>query len=203
MKTADPSARPYGAARSQSRTKGARPARYLLVAALLSLAALAAACSSSPSSPSSPSGSASSLLNQGLTAENSGQLQQAVNDFTAADKANPVSPIGYYDLGVIYQEHLNNPTKAAENYNKALLANPKYKPALYNLAILNTKSNPQQAINLYNQLLAINPKDPTVNFNLGLLLDAQGQTSQGTADLNKALIYNPSLRNRIPAGITP
>ncbi len=101
-----------------------------------------------------------------------------------------------------YQQRLNEPAQAASAYNKAILADSSYKPALYNLAILDTKANPLQAINLYNQLLKLNPNDPTVNFNLGLLLLSENQTAQGQAALQKAILLNPALKNRLPAGVT-
>ena len=171
----------------------------LLAPALLTVALLGAACSSTPSASSS----ADSLVAQGLQAESDGQSQQAVNDFTAATTKDPSNAIAYYDLGVLYQQKLNEPSQAAAEYNKALLINPKYKPAMFNLAILDTSSDPQSAISLYNQLLALNPNDANVNFNLGLLLIAQNQSAQGHADLKKAVLINPSLVKRLPAGITP
>jgi tetratricopeptide (TPR) repeat protein len=176
-----------------------RLTRVLLAPALLLLGLGAVACSSSPSASSS----ADSLVSQGLSAESSGQTQQAVKDFTAALAKEPTNAIAYYDLGVVYQQNLNEPTQAATEYNKALLVNPKYKPAMYNLAIIDTSSDPQAAINLYNQLLALNPNDANVNFNLGLLLISQHQTTQGDADLKKAILISPALAKRVPAGITP
>jgi Tfp pilus assembly protein PilF len=162
---------------------------------------LAAACSSG--TPPSSSSSANSLISQGLTAQRSGQTNQAVQDFTSAATKNPTSPIAYYDLGVIYQQTLNQPTKAAAQFNKALLADPTYKPAMYDLAILDTASNPIEAINLYNQILKLNPNDANVNFNDGLLLIAANQPTQGHADLQKAIAINPALASRLPAGVTP
>jgi tetratricopeptide (TPR) repeat protein len=183
--------------------RASRLAKWFLTPALLSLALVAAACSSGPSS-NGASSQAGSSVSQGLSAESHGQLQQAMTDFNNAAAQDPTSPIAYYDLGVAYQEQLNNPSKAAQEYNKSLLADPTYKPALYNYAILETSSNPEMAINLYNQLLKINPNDPTVNFNLGLLLIAQNASStQGHALLQKAIFLKPSLKTHIPAGVTP
>lgn len=185
-------------ARSSSQTQ-----RILVLAAgLLGLSLLAAACSGG--SPS-PAASANAEITQGLSAKASGQSRLAINDFKAAAAADPTNPIPYYDLGVMYQQVENNPTQAAIYYNKALLANADYKPALYNLAILETSTEPQSAINLYNQLLTLNPNDPNVLFNLGLLLHAQGQTAQGQADVTKADFLDPALKSRVPAnsGLTP
>jgi Tfp pilus assembly protein PilF len=171
----------------------------LLLFPLLTVGLLAAGCSSSSPSASS---SADSLISQGLSAESHGQTQQALQDFSKAVAQNPSSTIGYYDLGVIYQQQLNEPNQAASEFNKALLADPTYKPALYDLAILETSTNPLSAINLYQQLLKLNPSDPNVLFNLGLLLYAHDSVAQGQADLNKAISIDPSLKSRVPAGVT-
>lgn len=168
---------------------------------MLAIAFSAAACSKS--GPSSPASSANALIAQGLNAESIGQTQQAVRDFQAAAAKDPTNHIAYYDLGVIYQQNLNEPSLAAAEYNKALLADPSYKPAMFNLAIVDTQSDPQGAISLYNKLLALNPNDANVNFNLGLLLIAQNQSTQGHTDLKKAILIDPSLAKRVPAGITP
>jgi tetratricopeptide (TPR) repeat protein len=175
----------------------------LFVPALLGIAVFSAACGSSSDPSASPSSEANALITQGLKAENHGQYQQALTDFSSATQKNPDSAIAYYDLGVLYQEHLNNQSEAAAEYNKALLADPKYRPAMFNLAIAVTPTNPQQAINLYDQLLKVNPNDANANFNLGLLLIGQNQSSQGHAALKKAIFIDPSLKSRVPAGITP
>jgi Flp pilus assembly protein TadD len=179
-----------------------RPARFLLAPALAAVAVIAVACSSGNGGTSS---TASGLISQGLSAESSGQTQQAVKDFQAAVAKDPTNAIAYYDLGVIYQQNLNDSTQAAAEYNKALLANPTYKPALFNLAIINTQNDPQNAVTLYNKLLAINPKDPNVLFNLGLLMISQNNSSslQGHQYLKQAIAIDPSLASRVPKGITP
>jgi tetratricopeptide (TPR) repeat protein len=143
------------------------------------------------------------LITSGLHAEASNQLTQAVNDFTSAAQKDPTDAVAYYDLGDLYQVRLGQATLAENAYNKALLANPNYQSAMFNLAILETKSNPQGAISLYNQLLKLNPNDANSNFNLGLLLISQGQTTQGQGDVTKAVFLNPKLKSRVPAGVTP
>ena len=176
--------------------------RLLIVPAILTIGAIAAACGNSDNP--SPTAAANTLVSQGLAAETSGRIQQALQDFNAAVAKNPASPVAYFDLGTIYQEHLNNSTQAATEYNKALLADPNYKPALYNLATLKASSDPQGAISLYGQLLKLDPKQPSVLFNLGLLLIQQkDQVLQGHAYLKQAIALQPSLASRVPAGITP
>jgi cytochrome c-type biogenesis protein CcmH/NrfG len=191
----------HGESPAPSQGRSSRFGRILFALALAAIALIAAACSSSPSS--NPSSEAGSLISQGLTAESHGQVRQAVNDFNEAVAKNPSSAVPYYDLGVVYQERLNDPSLAQSEYNKATLADSSYKPALFNLAILETSSDPQGAINLYNELLKLNPNDPNVLFNLGLLLIAQNQSLTGHADLKKAISLDPSLASRVPKGITP
>jgi Tfp pilus assembly protein PilF len=175
----------------------------LLPAVLLCIAIMATACGSGGSP--SPSATASSDISHGLAAKSAGQTQQAIHDFKAAVSAEPTDPIPYYDLGVIYQQVENDTSQAAAYYGKAVLADSNYRPALFNLAIIDTSTDPGAAINLYNQLLKINPDDSNVLFNLGLLLHSQGQTTEGQADVSKAVFLSPSLKSRIPAnsGITP
>jgi tetratricopeptide (TPR) repeat protein len=169
---------------------------------LVSVVAVAAACGGGSNS-NSPRTSANASVSRGLRAESSGQPQQAISDFKAAVAVDPADPIAYYDLGVMYQQYVKDPTQAATYYNRAILADSSYRPALYNLAILESPSNPQGAISLYNQLLKINPNDSNVLFNLGLLLINQGQQAQGQSDVNKAVAINPALKSRVPAGVTP
>ena len=153
--------------------------------------------------PQAPTASANALISQGLSAESHGESQKALTDFKEAADKNPGSAIAYYDLGVVYQQSLNDANEATNEYNKAILADPSYKPALFNLATLETSSDPQAAIGVYNQLLKLNPNDVNVLFNLGLLLIAQNQGTQGHIDLKKAISLDPSLASRVPKGITP
>jgi tetratricopeptide (TPR) repeat protein len=167
--------------------------RYLIAvlgfcAALLSLTA----CSSSKSTPP-----ADRLVNAGLVAQQHGNLTQAVVDYQAAIKANPLQLYAYYDLGVIYQQE-NDYLDASSNYQKALVINPKYQSALFNLAILETSSNPGNAVSLYEQLLSLNPNDSNVLFNLGLVLRAHGDSVHGDADIAKAVKLNPALAAHVP-----
>jgi len=178
--------------------RGAR--RLVACVALGAVAVGLAACGSSSSS--TPAQTANANIAAGLKAEKAGNQAQAIKDFQAAIAANPADAIPYYDLGVIYQGNKDS-NDAVAYYHKALLANPNYQPALFNLAIAYTPTDPTQAISLYNQLLAINPNDADVNFNLGLLLIAQNQATAGHAALKKAIAINPSLASRVPAGITP
>ena len=49
----------------------------------------------------------------------------------------------------------------------------------------------------------MNPNDSNTLYNLGLLLINQGQSAQGETDVQKAVLINPALKNRVPPGVTP
>jgi tetratricopeptide (TPR) repeat protein len=160
------------------------------------------ACSSNKPTVT-PAAAAGQLIEKGLKAQAAGNNQGAINDFQTAVADDPTDTYAYYDLGVIDQTKLNEPNQAAAEYNKALLANPNYRPALYNLAILETPTNPQGAIKLYNEIIGLNANDADALFNVGLLLEANGEPTQGQADLTKAIMLVPSLASRVPKGVTP
>lgn len=182
-----------------------RRGAFVLGPALGALACVVAACTSGggSSSTNTTASPANALIVQGLSAQQHGQTKQAVQDFTAALAKDPNNVTAHYDLGVIYQQYQNNARQAAAEYNKAISVSSNYKPALYNLALLETKSDPHGAVTLYNKLLVLNPKDPNVLFNLGLLLISLNDPVEGHADLKQAIALNPSLAGRVPAGVTP
>lgn len=170
------------------------------VALLVAAPVLLSACTKTPASPAKMAGND---ITKGLKAESAGEVQKALDDFQAATKADPADAYAYYDIGVVEQTKIGNIPQAEAAYQKSLLADSTYTPAMFNLAICETSSDPQGAITEYNDILAIKPKDADTLFNLGLLLIAQNQSTQGHADLSEAIQINPSLASRVPKGITP
>jgi hypothetical protein len=147
--------------------------------------------------------SASNLLQEGILASDAGHAGVAVARYQAAIAKDPSDVIAPYDLGVLFQQQLHNPGLAVKYFTNALRVDPTYKPAIFDLAIVDSSRDPQEAISLYNKLLALNPKDANADFNLGLLLIAHNQPIQGHADLKQAIVIDPSLASRVPQGITP
>ncbi len=143
------------------------------------------------------------LVRQGTVAQSRGDLELAVTRFQAAMAKDPSDVSAPYDLGVLFQQRLHNGALAASYYTKALAVDPTFKSALFNLALVETPKNPARAISLYNQLLALNANSPQVLWNLGLLLISQNQSSQGHADLAKAVALDPTLAKQAPPGVTP
>jgi tetratricopeptide (TPR) repeat protein len=167
----------------------------------LAIGVTAAACQST----SSPPPNAAKLFQQGLKAQSGGRLTAARADYEAVLAKDPTNHDGnnkyvYYDLGVIDQGE-GNASKAAAEYRQALLVDPTYTSALYNLAIIETPTSPQSAILLYQQILAIKPKDTNTLYNLGLLLYDSGQTAEGQTLLKEAIAAAPSLAAKLPSTV--
>jgi Tfp pilus assembly protein PilF len=168
--------------------------------------AVLGACSDGKKDAANSSGAGSGspvdqLLDEGLQAQNAGQLDVAKQKYLDVLKLDPTNKIAYYDLGVLYQQQ-SDVANARDSYQKAILADSKYQPALFNLAILETPVNPARAEELYRQLLTINQKDANVHFNLGLLLKQVGRQQEGDAEIQTAVSIDPSLSSRIPASST-
>jgi tetratricopeptide (TPR) repeat protein len=176
-----------------------------LIGSAAAIALLGAACgnggstNSGAKSPTPPKGNANQLVAAGLAAQSHGELDLAVSDYQAALQKDPTNKFAYYDLGVVYQGR-NDATNASANYKKALLIDPAYAPALFNLATIEATSDPQGAITLYKQILTANPKDANSAFNLGLLLISTGDTANGKAELTVAVALDPNLKSRVPPG---
>ena len=77
---------------------------------------------------------------------------------------------------------------------------------MFNLAIVRTGPNAQEAVALYRHLLALAPDDANGHLNLGFLLLSVGQTTEGNAELDRAISLDPKLASRrppqTPAGAT-
>jgi len=143
----------------------------------------------------SASSKANSLIQDGITAAKAGNSAAAIADYQAATTANPLSSIAYYDLGVAYGEK-DEVDSARAAFQKALLINPQYKAAMFDLAVLDTPTEPATAYALYRQLVDMFPDSPNALFNLGLLRDHMGEKAEGAADIAKAVALDPSLASR-------
>jgi tetratricopeptide (TPR) repeat protein len=179
----------------------------------LTAGAFVAACSSPavvpPKSGSTtvPVGSPNELLDAGVTALKAGNIAGAKADFNAVirnDQSDKYlnNNIAYYDLGVIAQTQ-GKKSEAETDYKSAIVLDPNYPAAEYNLAIEESSGDPQDAIALYRKVIATNPTDVNAIYNLGLLLYQTGQKTEGEALLTQAIKMTPSLAKKVPGGVTP
>jgi hypothetical protein len=147
------------------------------------------------------SGTAKALLREGVAAAARGNLALARTDFGAILSVDPANTDAYFDLGVVDQK-AGLSGLAATEYQQATFLDPRFAPALVNLAVLTAPTAPSKAIALYRRVLAIKPSDPDTEFNLGLLLVRTGRSAEGQTMLENAVHTDPSLRAKLPAGIT-
>lgn len=106
--------------------------------------------------------------------------------------------MAYYNLGVVYQG-AGDTRDALRQYRKALTADPRYVPAIFNQAIIIARSNAPLAIFFYRQIIHFQPDSPTAFLNLGLLENqSKGLHPQARRDLARAVQLDPSLRGSIP-----
>lgn len=152
--------------------------------------------------PPAGASDSSGLIQAGLAAEQTGSLQQAIKDFQGAAKADPSDPTPAFDLAVAYQKG-GLRAQASAQYRTVLLIDPRFTPALSNLAALEEPTDPATAIYYYELELKITPADPRANVRLGVLLIQAGETIQGYTYLDRGLRLDPALRATLPAGIRP
>jgi tetratricopeptide (TPR) repeat protein len=187
-----------------------RPRHWLRSAAgCLALGALAVglgACSNSASTSAtttttSQPASFATLVGAGNDLLRSGNLNAAEQLYQQAIKAGPASPVGYYDLGVVYQQE-GERLDALREYRLALVEDPKYVPAMYNRAVLYEVNNPQLAIFYYHTIISLQPDSPTAYFNLGLLqAEAKATVPEALTNLARAVKLDPSLLADVPAAL--
>ncbi len=146
---------------------------------------------------------AQQLFNAALAEQKAGQLSSAERGYLAALKIDPLYYAAYYDLGVLYQA-TNRTSDATLAYEKTLIANPTFQPAIFNLAIIDSTSDPKSAIVLYKRLQQLHPQNPAaVAFNLGLVYREIGSVADGNAQLRYAVSIDPALAAKIPSQYLP
>jgi alpha-1,2-mannosyltransferase len=148
-----------------------------------------------------PTGATEVLIKRGTAALNSGHTGKAKLDFESAVHQDSADPDAIFDVGVVDQR-LGQVAAAQDAYQRALLLDPRFTSALFNLALLDYKSEPQTAIDLYRRILRIKPGDVNTEYNLGLLLIESGQQADGEQLLKSAVGSDPGLASRLPPGVT-
>jgi Tfp pilus assembly protein PilF len=143
---------------------------------------------------------AAEKLASALDAHQEGRLDDAVELYKEVLDLDPQSKFAYYNLALIHQTRGSN-ALARREYRGALAIDPEFVPALFNLAILQTREDSTEAIGLYRHILQIRPDDASTHLNLGFLLIDTGDEKGGQAELEEAVALDPTLASRIPEGI--
>jgi tetratricopeptide (TPR) repeat protein len=136
-------------------------------------------------------------LKAGLSAQRAGRVAEAERDYRDVLAKDPNNKYAYYNLGLIAQQ-AGQSQDAEEDYRVVLRLDPDYEPALFNLAILRTSPDVNEAISLYRHAIAVSPGYAAAHLNLGFALKQTGKSSEGDAELAKAVSLDPSLASRMP-----
>jgi len=144
------------------------------------------------SSPQTPA----EAIARGLDAQSKGKLTDAERNYRIAVHLDPRNKFAQYDLGVVEQAEGNTPA-ARSDYLRALDVDPNFVPALYNLAILLTRSQPLDAMTIYRRLLRIEPNNARAHANLGAVLLSLGKKAEGNKELDTAIALDPSIAGRV------
>jgi Flp pilus assembly protein TadD len=153
-----------------------------------------AACGSSHATPAQ---AATTLVTQGLKAQLSGDLATAASDYQQAIHLDGTNMIAHYDLGTVYDQQRSS-AQAVSEYQAALVIDPTFPDALFNLAVDTAGTNPQSASVLYSRVVSLQPKYAAAWLNLGFALMTQGDGVQAKADWAKAIALDPTLASRLP-----
>lgn len=164
--------------------------RSLGALALCAFVTGVAACGSPPS--------ATSLIAQGLSAQLSGNVSTAEDEYQQAIKLDRNNVIAHYDLGTVYDKQ-GNAARAMAEYRAALVVDPTFPDALFNLAVDTVGSDPAAAAQLYFKVLSVQPTFAAAWLNLGFILRDEGKAAEAQADWARAVALDPSLAVRVPS----
>jgi tetratricopeptide (TPR) repeat protein len=164
--------------------------RSLGALGLCALVTGVAACGSPPT--------ATSLVAQGLRAQLSGNVSTAAGEYQQAIKLDRNNVIAHYDLGTVYDKQ-GNAAGAVAEYRAALLVDPTFTDALFNLAVDTAGSDPAAAAQLYFKVVSLQPAFAAAWLNLGFILQGDGKLAEARADWARAVALDPSLAARVPS----
>jgi tetratricopeptide (TPR) repeat protein len=145
---------------------------------------------------------AAERLASALDAHQEGRLDDAVELYKEVLDLDPQSKFAYYNLALIHQTRGSN-ALAQREYREALAIDPEFVPALFNLAILQTREDSTEAIGLYRHVLLVQPDYAAAHLNLGFLLIDTGDDKSGRAELEDAVALDPASPPRIPEASRP
>jgi Tfp pilus assembly protein PilF len=127
-----------------------------------------------------------------LAPQQQADFDRARDELVAAEMASSDRPEAHLSLGAFYAES-GQAAKAETAYRQALTLNPRFTPALINLADLYRQlDRDADAEPLLRQALAIDPEDSIAHEALGLLSIRRGRMPDALAHLQRANALAPA-----------
>jgi tetratricopeptide (TPR) repeat protein len=131
----------------------------------------------------------------GLAMNHSGRYGEAIKRFTRAIKSGRLSPD---NLAIAYNNRANahldkgDVGKAAQDYNRAILAAPNFTHALYNRGILNYQlKRYRDSLKDFTKVIELDPNYAAAYFNRSFPLLELKKAARAEADLKKAISLDP------------
>jgi tetratricopeptide (TPR) repeat protein len=146
--------------------------------------------------------SAATLVSLGLKAQLSGDLTTAEDNYQQAIKLDANNVLAHYDLGTV-DDRNGKTSLAVGEYTAALVIDPTFSDALFNLAVDTTAADPLSAKALYMKVVSQTPTFAAAWLNLGFILQSEGNATQARADWTKAVALEPSFATRVPSATPP
>jgi FKBP-type peptidyl-prolyl cis-trans isomerase 2/predicted negative regulator of RcsB-dependent stress response len=128
---------------------------------------------------------------QGITFQDRGQQDEAIQSYQKAIELNPGFAPAYYNLGVAFHKK-GQPDQAILCYQLATGFNPNYAEAYHNLGIvLKEKGKLDEATTCFEVALQSKPTYAGAYYNLGNILVAKGKFDEALSYYRKTIDLNP------------
>ena len=126
-----------------------------------------------------------------------GQFQEALAAINRLIKTYDKDPFLYNIKGSCLCE-TGDLSASIESFEKAILINPDYAEALYNLGVAYQKlDQPDMAIETYKKAVAIQHAYPTAHHNLGIIYFQKDQINSAIKSFEWAIAYSPNYSEAI------
>ena len=135
--------------------------------------------SSSTSSVQTAASSVNALIAAGIAQADAKRYPEAETTFRDVLIVDPGNKFAWYNLGLL-AEVQNRRSDALAYYSKALAADPRYTPAMYNKAILLEGIDLHSALALYQRITTINPKAATAYLRESFVYDRLGDKAKAS-----------------------
>jgi tetratricopeptide (TPR) repeat protein len=131
-------------------------------------------------------------VSEGIALLRAGEMAKALEEFRAANRADPGSAQTLVWIGIT-QNALGNFSEAATSFRSALKIDAAFQPARYNLALSLVRLNKkQEAIHELREVVKFDASVVDAQYNLAVLLEEDGKYSEAISHLESARRERPS-----------
>ena len=131
------------------------------------------------------------ILEQGITAQNNGNLQEAENFYKTILRVDPTHPVANQNIGMIFYS-FGKFDEAINKYKQAIKFKPDFAEAYYNLGVALKKSNQLDKAELsYKKAIELKPNLVEAYYNLGNLLNELNRLDEAELNYKKVIKLKP------------